>query len=172
MSLNNFERILAVISDAEVQFVIIGGVAASAHGSAQLTRDLDICYQRTVENVRRLVAALTPLHPRLRGAPADLPFIFDERTILRGFNFTLSTDLGAVDLLGEVQGLGDYTAVAAASGPMDLFGRQFKVLLLQGLIRSKRSAGRPRDLAILPELEALLEIEVKTKADPSGGTRS
>jgi hypothetical protein len=87
-------------------------------------------------------------------------------------NFTLSTDLGAVDLRGEVQGLGDYAAVAAASGPMELFGRQFKVLSLEGLIRSKRSAGRPRDLAILPELEALLEIEAETKSDSRGGTRS
>lgn len=169
MSLNNFERILAALSDAEVELVIIGGVAASAHGSAHLTRDLDVCYQRTMENVRRLVAALTPLAPRLRGAPADLPFIFDERTVLHGLNFTLATSLGAIDLLGEVQGLGDYIAVAAASGPMELFGHQFRVLSLEALIRSKRSAGRPRDLAILPELEALLEIEAKTKSDPTGG---
>jgi hypothetical protein len=117
------------------------------------------------------VAVLKPLRPSLRGAPAGLPFIFDEKTVLRGLNFTLTTELGAVDLLGEVQGLGDYASVAAASGPMEFFGRQFKVLSLEGLIRSKRSAGRPRDRAVLPELEALREIEAG-KNESGGSTQS
>lgn len=168
--MNDFERLLSLLADGEVQFVVIGGVAMYANGSPHLTRDLDICYQRSPENIRRLVSALAPHRPRLRGAPADLPFIFDERTVTHGLNFTLTTELGSIDLLGEVQGLGDYGAVAGAARSMKVFGRECQILSLDGLIQSKRAAGRPRDLAVLPELEALRELErkVEVKSDGSG----
>jgi hypothetical protein len=73
-----------VLSSGRVDFVIVGGVAATIHGSARLTTDLDIVYERTTDNVKRLVAALRPLNPYLRGAPPDLPFRFDEQTIRAG----------------------------------------------------------------------------------------
>ena len=95
----NFEATLKLLAGAGVNFVVVGGYAATLHGSAYLTRDLDICYERTPENMQRLVSALRPYHPRLRGAPPELPFLFD-KTLANGMNFTLETDLGAVDLLG------------------------------------------------------------------------
>lgn len=114
---------------------------------------------RATPRISRALRALQPLHPRLRGAPEDLPFRFDEETLKRGLNFTLTTDFGDIDLLGEVAGIGTYAAVCAASMPVELFGRTFAVLTLDALIASKRAAGRPKDLQVLPELEALREAE-------------
>lgn len=154
----DFERALVTLADARVRFVIVGGLAVTIHGSAYATFDLDFCYARDAENLAHLTSVLQPFNPRLRGAPAELPFRFDEETLKRGLNFTLSTELGDIDLLGEVTGIGDYAAVLAASEPVELFDRTFNVLTLDALIASKRAAGRPKDLQILPELEALREI--------------
>lgn len=159
----DLQKGLNALWDAEVQFVLIGGAAMVAQGSAQVTQDLDVCYKRSRENARRLVKALAPHRPKLRGAPADVPFKFDEETIRRGLNFTLATDLGNVDLFGEVTGLGAYDAVRAASETMQVFGRKCEILSLDGLIKAKRAAGRPRDLAVIPELEALSELRQKLK---------
>jgi len=155
---NDFERSLGALLDSEVEFVVIGGVAMYAHGSAHLTRDLDICYERSHENIERLATALSPYHPRLRGVPEDVPFHLDASTITKGMNFTLTTDLGDLDLIGEVVGLGQYSPVRAASITLDLFGRSCRVLSLEGLIQAKRATGRSRDAAALPELEALREL--------------
>jgi len=154
----DFEKTLTLLSDEGVRFVIIGGLAITIHGSSYVTFDLDICYARDDENLTRLTRAFQPVNPRLRGAPAGLPFRFDEATLKRGLNFTLTTDVGDVDLIGEVAGVGDYHVVAAtASMAVELFGRPYAVLTLDALIASKRAAGRPKDLQVLPELEALRE---------------
>src|SRR5579859_2660197 len=113
----NFEAALKALSERGVNFVVIGGYAATLHGSAYLTRDLDICYERTPENMERLVSALRPYHPRLRGAPEGLPFLFDVQTLSNGMNFTLATDLGDIDLLGHLSGLGEFPAVALDAIP-------------------------------------------------------
>jgi hypothetical protein len=153
----DFEKTLTLLSDSGVRFVIIGGLAVTIHGSSYVTFDLDICYARDDENLIRLARAFRPVNPRLRGAPAELPFHFDEETLKRGLNFTLTTDIGDIDLIGEVTGIGDYHEVADASMSVELFGRQYAVLTLDALITSKRAAGRPKDLQVLPELEALRE---------------
>ena len=159
--MNQFERTLCILHEADVALVLIGGAAMTAHGSAYVTDDLDLCYESTRDNIEKLVKALAPHHPRLRGAPIDLPFHFDVSTVQRGLNFTLATDLGDIDLLGEVAGLGTYRDVLAASITLDLFGRTCQVLSLDGLIKSKRAAGRGKDLEALPELEALREMQAR-----------
>ncbi len=153
----NLEKLIPQLVADEIAFVIVGGVAATAHGSAMVTLDLDICYARDEDNLKRLVATLTPLHPRLRGAPEGLPFVWDERTLRQGLNFTLATDWGDLDLLGEIAGVGDYQHVRAMSVRTGILGVSCAVLSLPALITAKRAAGRPRDLQALPELEALLE---------------
>jgi hypothetical protein len=153
----DFERALTVLAVAHVRFVIAGGIAVTIHGSAYVTFDLDFCYARDPENLSRLAQALRPYNPRLRGAPEGLPFRFDPDTLKSGLNFTLTTDLGDIDLLGEVAGIGDYPLALAASTPVELFGMSFDVLTLEALIISKRAASRPKDLQVLPELEALRE---------------
>jgi hypothetical protein len=100
---------------------------------------------------------LAPFHARLRDFPAGLPFVWDEATLRNGTLFTLSTDLGSLDLLAELPGVGDFLRVREASVELEAFGRQIRTLDLPALIRSKRAVGRPKDLAILPELEGLLE---------------
>lgn len=148
---------LLLLARNNVDFVIVGGVAATLHGSSFQTFDLDLCYGRTPENLERLATALAPSHPKLRGAPSGIPFNWDRRTLHNGLNFTLNTELGDIDLLGEISGIGGYPEVKAKSRSLQLYGSTFHILSLRGLIEAKRAAGREKDLRILPELEALLE---------------
>jgi predicted nucleotidyltransferase len=153
--MNDFERILSGLRSAQVSFVIIGGVAATVHGSARLTSDVDIVYERSLSNIERLVEALAPLKPYLRGAPAGLPFRFDVETVRRGLNFTLTTDAGPVDVLGEITGVGNYDAVLAVSEDVLLYESNYRCINLDALIVSKRAAGRPKDLEVVAELELI-----------------
>ncbi len=155
--MTQFEVLLGALTERRVSFVIIGGIAATLHGSARLTNDLDVAYERSPENIERLAAALLPFDPYLRGAPPGLPFRFDAPTIRRGLNFTLRTTAGDVDVLGEVTGVGGYPEVERESIEMEFFGASYKVINLNTLIRAKRAAGRAKDLEVIAELEALRE---------------
>jgi hypothetical protein len=152
------DKLLQQLVTHQVQFVLIGGMAMRAQGSVHVTEDLDVCYSRTQENIAALVAAFEPLHPYLRGAPPGLPFKFDGPTIRAGLNFTLITDFGDIDLLGEVAGLGSYEKVLAQSESKVLFGLTIPVLSLDGLIAAKRAAGRDKDRDHLRELDALKKL--------------
>lgn len=157
------EEVLLALYDEHVEVVLIGGGAMQLQGSAYTTEDLDFCYARTKLNIARLARALAPYHPRLRGAPEGLPFHFDAATIERGSNFTLETDLGALDFLGHVAGFTDYEAVKNSSDTIRIFGMKCQVLSLAGLIRAKEVAGRKKDLEAVIELKGLLQIREKTK---------
>jgi hypothetical protein len=156
---NVIEAPLRLLGEYKVDCVIVGGVAAAVHGSLILTNDLDVCYARDPANLKRLADALQSVHARLRNAPEGLPFILDAETLKRGLNFTFTTDIGDLDLLGEVRGLGHYEAVIADSLKVGLFGYNFAVLDIGKLIIAKRAAGRPKDLIALPELEAIQEAQ-------------
>ena len=147
--------LLTLLVDQQIRFSVIGGVALIARGVQRSTQDLDIAYARDRKNLARLAAALQPLHPKLRGVPGDLPFVLDEASLRSGLNFTLDTDLGPLDLLGEVPGLGTFDLVDAMSSELDIAGTQVTVLTVQGLVRSKRAAGRPKDLVDLGYLQSL-----------------
>jgi hypothetical protein len=155
--MTDFRAALGLLTGAGVRFIIVGGAAATAHGAARLTQDLDLVYARDAENVRRLTQALAPYRPYLRGAPPGLPFRFDDATVSRGLNFTLTTELGDLDLLGEIVGGGGFEALASSSIELELFGFRCLCLDLPKLVQVKRAAGRPKDLEALAELEALLE---------------
>lgn len=160
--MTDFARLLDALVSGEVEFIIIGGMAATAHGSAHVTADLDIVYRRTPENIARLAEALAPLQPYLRGAPPGLPFRFDVDTIERGLNFTLVTAAGDLDALGEATGGGTYEALLPRSEARSVFGVAVRFVDLETLIRLKRAAGRPRDLERIAELEAIAEERRKT----------
>jgi hypothetical protein len=151
-------ELLRQLNAFQVEYVLIGGLAMTAHGSAHVTQDLDICYLRTSENLVRLTNALAPLHPYLRGTPPGLPFRLDVATVQAGLNFTLTTDLGDVDLLGEVAGIGMYDRVVAQAREQVVFGLTVRVLSLDGLIASKKAAGRTKDRNHLLELEELKKL--------------
>jgi predicted nucleotidyltransferase len=155
---NDFPRILRALSDAGVRYVIIGGVAAAAHGSARITFDLDVCYEPTSDNRERLARALGELHAYLRGVEPGLPWAPDARSIQASPVLTLVTDGGAFDVMDRVAGVGEYPAVLAASREVTVFGLPTHVLSLGALISSKRAAGRKKDREVLLELEALQEI--------------
>ena len=155
--MTDFAGVIRTLVDAGVDFIIVGGVAGTVHGSARLTRDVDVVYARSPENMRRLVDALSSHNPYLRGAPQGLPFLWDLNTIQRGLNFTLTTRLGDLDLLGELTGGGGFEQLREHSSTVRVFDRDVQVLDLDWLIRVKRAAGRPRDLEALAELEALRE---------------
>ena len=121
----------------------------------RLTSDLDVVYERSPENLRRLADAFSPLEPYLRGAPPGLPFRFDQDTLKRGLNFTLTTTAGPVDVLGEVTGVGDYYDVYKVSEDVPLFGSTYRCINLDFLILSKRAAGRTKDLEAVAELEII-----------------
>ena len=155
--MTDFEGLVRQLAAADVRFVLIGGFAGTVLGSPRTTVDLDIVYARDTDNLACLVRALAPLAPRLRGAPDGLPFVFDVGTLARGLNFTLTTTLGDLDLLGEVVGGGTYEELLPNTQRLTVFDTEMAVVTLPQLIRLKRAAGRPRDLAALAELEALLE---------------
>jgi hypothetical protein len=132
-------------------------VAATVHGSSRLTQDVDICYARTDANLDRVVSALRPLKPYLRGLPPGLPFQWSAATLRAGLNFILTTTAGDIDLLGEVTGGGGYDDLIPHSIDITLFTHRTRCLNLEWLIATKRAAGRPRDLEAIAELEALRE---------------
>jgi hypothetical protein len=151
----DFPRLLAILTGSKVEFIIIGGFAATAHGSAHITVDLDLVYRRTAENIARLASALEPLQPYLRGAPAGLPFQFDVETIKRGLNFMLRTAAGDLDLIGEATGGGTYDALLPHTEVRQLLSLECRFVDLETLIRLKRAAGRPKDFERIAELEVL-----------------
>lgn len=157
--MTDFAGLLGALVRSEVRFIIVGGVAATIHGSSRLTQDIDVVYDRSPDNVKRLADALETLSPQLRGAPSGLPFRFDPPTISRGMNFTLRTDLGDIDLFGEIPGGGGYKDLQGHTIEVTIFGLQCKSLDLPTLIRVKKAAGRARDLETVAELERIQEEE-------------
>ena len=151
----DFATLLRTLVGAGVRFIIVGGAAATAHGSARLTQDLDIVYDRSPANLERLVQALTPHQPYLRGAPPGLPFRFDVETLRRGLNFRLTSKLGDIDLLGEITAGGGYANLEPHAFSIELFGVRCSCLGLDKLIEVKRAAGRPKDLEVIAELVAI-----------------
>jgi hypothetical protein len=154
---------VANAEDLEPIAVIVKANAAAAphgtilHGSSYITNDLDICCSGKPDNLRRPAKAMAPLDPKPRDFPDDLPFIWDEVTLRNGAVFTLTTDLGSIGLLAQVSGVGDFDQVRANSLEVQAFDRTVWTLDLPALIRAKRSAGRDKDLRLLPELESLLD---------------
>lgn len=155
----SFASMLQGLADEKIRFVIVGGLAASAHGSRRITDDLDICYDTSPANVRQLAALLSRWNAYPRGLEAGLPFFMDERQFQTTTVMTLATNEGALDVLDKVAGVGDYRECRNQSQPVTAFNIRLRVLTLPALIAAKKAAGRPKDLAQLPELEALLALK-------------
>lgn len=141
-----------------VRFVVIGGVAGRLWGSPTMTNDVDISYDRAPANLERLAAALTELHAHLRGVDDDVPFLLDAMTLAKGQNFTFTTDLGPLDILGLPAGVKDFSELAVNACEFDLGeGVVVPVCDLDDLINMKRAAGRPKDRIELEVLGAVRE---------------
>ena len=153
--MTDFAALIGRLSSARIEFILIGGVAATIHGSARMTRDVDIVYARRAENIKAICEALMPIHPYLRGAPKNLPFRLDVPTMTSGLNFTLTTDEGDLDLLGEMTGGGTYEQLHPRAVLVEVYGQKCYALSVEQLIAAKRAAGRPRDLEAIAELEII-----------------
>jgi hypothetical protein len=141
--------------DAGVRFVLIGGVAGNYVGSAMATYDLDICYARDSPNLLALATVLRDLDATLRGAPADLPFRLDARTLSNGDSVTFTTVYGDLDILGTPSGTDGYDDLIVAASAYDIDGTRVLVASIDDLMRMKRAAGRVKDLVHLEHLAAL-----------------
>ena len=142
---------------ARAEYIVIGGVAATIHGSARATYDVDLLYSRNEENIQRLANSLAPYKPYLREESPGLPFAWDAKTIRNGLNFTLTTDLGDIDLFGDVADGETYQTLSPHSVEIEAFGVRFNCLDLPTLIRIKEAAARPKDREAVAELRVLLE---------------
>ena len=151
-------RIAEVLLRHGVAFVVIGGQAELLMGSPRVTYDVDLCYRRSEENLKRLAEALKELKPTLRGAPADLPFVIDARSLALGSNFTLNTSIAPLDLLGWVEPLGDYDALIKRAKPVRLGSLDLLVINLDDLIAVKQHINRPKDRESLMQLLAIKRI--------------
>jgi predicted nucleotidyltransferase len=158
-------RIAERLRDHGVEFMVIRGQAAVLLGSPIATLDIDLCYRRTKENLRRLAEALRDLDPKLRGAPPDLPFRLDAESLALGANFTFDTDEGPLDLLGHVEPFGGYEALLPGSELLDAGGVTLRVMGLEDLITVKRHLRRPKDQAPLVQLEAIKRLRDEGKSE-------
>jgi hypothetical protein len=134
-------------------------VAVTLHGSALLTRDTDVMYDREAENVERLAVALAGLEVRLRGVPEDLPFKPDARTLRAGQNFTFDSKFGPLDLLGYADGAPSYDDLRDHAVRMEFGDREVLVASVDDLIAMKAAAGRSKDLRAIDDLEAIRQLD-------------
>jgi hypothetical protein len=146
---------------------VIGAVAGGAHGSSYGTFDVDLAYARDPENLERIATVLRSLGAALRGAPADLPFQLDARTLAAGSNFTFSTRLGAVDILGDPAGAPNYEQLRADATTIEIRGQQVRVASLDHLIAMKEAAGRTKDKLMATEYR-LLSDALRAPPAPEG----
>jgi predicted nucleotidyltransferase len=158
-------QLLRKLVDHGVDFVVVGGVAGLAHGSAYPTYDLDVAYARDRENVARLVAALAEIGVTLRGAPADLPFQLEARTIEKGANFTFDSPNGSFDILGDAAGIGSYDELRREAILATIDGIEVRVASIDHLIAMKRAANRTKDKLMLEEYIVLADEQAKAEAD-------
>ena len=156
----DLESLLHRLIQGEVEFVIVGGFAAVAHGVSLPTQDIDVCCQFTPENLLRLQEAIADLHPVHRMVPSRPPLQLTVETCAGLRNLYLDTDWGQLDCLGEILGLGAYQDVAALSISVELSGGRCRLLTIDALIRAKEAMGRQRDREAALQLRAIREREL------------
>jgi hypothetical protein len=155
----SFGSMLTGLTEQQISFVVVGGVAAAAHGASRVTNGLDICYDAEASaNVNALGELLAAWKAYPRGVEPGRPFIMDGKTLLGAPVMTVNSAEGNIDVMDHIAGVGPYELVRKHSEVMSAFGIDFRVLDLPSLIKATRTAGRPRDFDLLPELEALLAL--------------
>jgi predicted nucleotidyltransferase len=156
-SVTELNRLLQRLSDAKIDFVIVGGFAAVLHGSSLLTRDLDVCAVLTAENLDKLRDVFRDFHPVHRMTPQRLSFLDNPDPGVPLNNLYLQTDLGPLDVLSTITGVGDFERVRAASIQVELFGQNMNVMAIEDLIKAKQALGREKDWLAVKELRAIIE---------------
>lgn len=155
--MKNLTDILSILARHNVDFVVVGGYAVAAYGSSFVTQDVDICCDFSAENLMRIQRALGEMHPVHRMTPKRLPLILTPQNCEGLKNLYLDTDIGQVDCLGAVLGVGGFEDVKKRSVSIQIDDFSCRVIRLDALIEAKKAMGRPRDLAAVQELEAIRE---------------
>ena len=153
--MQSFSRLLKRLADSGLEFVIVGGFAAVSHGSAYVTQDVDICILFSEENILRLREALKDLHPHHRMLPQRLSFLTDPPPGQPVANLYLQTDMGMVDILSSVLGVGDFARLKSRAELLRVDGTGYYVMALDDLIAAKEALGREKDLLTAKELRAI-----------------
>lgn len=149
-------EILKRLLQNQVEFVLVGGLAAIAYGVSTMTQDIDVCCAFDAGNMQKVLTALDGLHPSVRAGDGIMPLErYDIHRLVTLRNLYLKTDWGEVDLLGTVAGLGDYTAVENQAVIIDLFGFPCRILHIDALIKAKQVMGRPKDQQVVHELQVI-----------------
>lgn len=151
------DELLRRLGAAGVEFVVVGGLAAVAHGASRMTIDLDIAAAFTPDNMARLLAALRDVRPRYATRPDLGEVTASPEELARYRNLYLVTDIGRLDVLGELPPIGGYREATTNAVNVDLMGHPCKILGIDDLIRIKRSIARAKDLEVAAELEAIRE---------------
>jgi hypothetical protein len=160
------QPILEVLVRHAVDFVVIGGLAGTARGSAYVTYDLDVAYERSGPNLERLAAALVELDASLRGAPKDVLFLLDAETLRAGLNFTFDTRFGSLDVLGEPAGATRYAELRDSGSLENAWGVTIRVASLDHLIAMKEAAGRDKDKLHASEYRVISDLLRAPKDEP------
>lgn len=159
--MQNFGQLLQRLSEAGLDFVIVGGYAAISHGSSYLTRDVDICARLTEENIAKLRQALAGWNPKHRMTPQKLSFLDFPPEGQPMNNLYLQTDRGVLDVISSVLGVGDFKRLRDQAEELDVDGIRYWVISLEDLITAKEAMGREKDILTAKELRA---IAAKRKA--------
>jgi hypothetical protein len=152
---NPFVTLLGRLAEAQVNFVVVGGFAGVTYGCTYTTQDVDICCDFSPTNLLRLNRALADLHPVHRMMPARKPLELTEQSVASFSNLYLDTDLGQLDCLSQISGVGDYASVAMASIEVEAEGVRLRILGIDALISAKKAMNRPRDREAIIQLEAI-----------------
>jgi hypothetical protein len=153
-------RLLDVLTRNNVDFILVGAVAAIAQGYPLNTKDIDITPSRTPDNLERLTTALRELDARLRlpNDPSGLEFPIEPRFLGSVDSWTLRTPIGDVDVMFAPTGTAGYDDLKRSAVSAELWGHQVFLASLVDIIRMKEAAARPKDLAQLPALRQTLEL--------------
>ena len=156
---DDFHDLLTRLIETQVDFVLVGGFAGVVHGCSCVTQDIDICCDFSPENLLALQQAVSDLHPVHRMTPGRKRLNLTEQTCSQFKNLYLDTDIGQLDCLSFIDGLGDYQMVKQASELIKIKDLPLRILSLGGLIKAKKAMNRPRDRQVIFELEAIKKLK-------------
>jgi len=156
---DDFRDMLTRLIETQVDFVLVGGFAGVVHGCSCVTQDIDICCDFSPENLLALQKAVSNLHPVHRMTPGRKRLNLTGQTCPQFKNLYLDTDIGQLDCLSFIDGLGDYQTVKQASELIKIKDLPLRILSLDGLIKAKKAMNRPRDRQVIFELEAIKKLK-------------
>lgn len=161
---DSFFDLLSRLVMADVDFVIVGGFAGVVYGCTYVTQDIDICCDFSAPNLFRLREALCEVHPVHRMTPKRQPFEVTEENCSQYKNLYLDTDIGRLDCLSVIDGIGDYRKAREKAVPIEVENIRIYVLSLDALIKAKKTMGRPRDKEAVLQLEVIKKMKNRTES--------